>query len=425
MSSKVKNLVARTLRRFNEFTGSDNVTLVRYGFWGSAPFIFGSLVSLGLTIAYANLLSQDTYGTFKFIIALASSFGFLTLTGMNSAVIRAVARGEHGILRYSTWLQVKWNVVYTAAAMCIAAYYAAHHNTTIAIGIFILGLSFPLTTALNTFGAYLNGVRRFRTAAIINILSNVAYGACIMIGVVWFRTPVMLVLAYALGSLVPVVVAYFTVVRADVGMPTETGKREVTHFGKHYTAMNVLAVISRQIDRLSVFHVQGSIALALFAIAQAIPERLKGLMNSALPSILSNLSRRSHEMIRASFYRRIAQGMAIGFVVLACYWLAAPLLFRYILPKYLPSLIYSQWYSISIVFSLPILYIANVFQSQGMLRELYTQTVFGNLSRIIMLPLLMYFFGIWGLIYGTIAIIGASMLLGILLMEWHTRRTMT
>ena len=101
--------------------------------------------------------------------------------------------------------------------------------------------------------------------------------------------------------------------------------------------------------------------------------------------------------IRGTIWKRVAVlTVAVG-VCIVVYILLAPLMFRILFPIYIGSVLYSQVYAISILvaFTVPI---NSVFQAHKKTRELYITSGVSSIALIVIIPILTYFWGIWGAI---------------------------
>lgn len=422
MLDDIRKSIGSALRRFNWVTGSDNPTLVKHGFWGILPQIVSSFVSLGLTIVYANFISKETLGTFKFIQSVAGSLTFLTLTGMNTAITQAVSRNVSGALPFSVKIQLKWSLLYIAGSVLVAGYYLFHHNAVIASGVLIVAIAFALTSSFNSYGAYLAGIQKFRRVSLFAIVSNMLYAGAITATLLLTHSLFALIAAHALGSMVPTAAAYFMTARHDRFEVPANEKKEITRYGKHLSFINILTAVSKNIDRILLFHYAGPVALASYSIAKAIPERAKGLLASAFPSMLTSLSKRSPEIIRSTFKKRMLQGILLGAAAFMVYWFTAPILIRFAAPKYLESIAYSRWLGVSLIFVVPIYYLVMLFSGQKMTRSLYMQTWVNHTLRIISIPFAVKFFGIWGLVISAIALDAFLMVWSLILWSFESRK---
>ena len=140
MVQKAKNKIYKILRWSEKYTKTDMVYLAKGGFWVTFGQSITSILSLALLVAFANLLPKETYGVYRYILALAGIFNIFTLTGMNRSVARAVAAGSEGVLRASVRYKLKWNLIMLTAFWVLGGYYLINDNSLFAISFFILGI---------------------------------------------------------------------------------------------------------------------------------------------------------------------------------------------------------------------------------------------------------------------------------------------
>jgi O-antigen/teichoic acid export membrane protein len=424
MLRNVKNWFRKLLVRSQNYTGTDNIYIAKSGFWSSIPYLTSSMLSIAQVIVFANFLPKESYGTYKYILSAASAFGFLTLTGMNAAVTQMTSKGSDGILSYSVRLQLRFNALYTAAAVALSAYYWIHRNVPLSLGLLIIGVTFPINAALSTYGAYLSGKKDFRRAAQYGMFSNLFYSLLLITTTVLTKNVIAIVAAYALGSLLPVLFFYTRTERSlNASEPTSEEKRELATYGGHLSFLNILSTIGRYLDKIVLFHAAGAVQLAVYSLAQAVPDRVEGYFKSWNTILLPKLSERTTHSIRPVFYKRIGQSMIIGALVAAGYWLIAPAAFRLILPNYLDSVEYSRIIMLSFIFTMPAAYVSNVFRSQRVISVIYTSSIFGNLTLIALFLILGSLYGIKGLAWAQVIGHGIGTIFNCILWQWHLRRT--
>src|SRR3989344_6820392 len=113
-------LLTRLVRWSEGYTKLDMVYLASGSFWITLSQAGSTIVSLVVLIAFANLLTQEDYGTYRYILALAGLLNIFSLTGMKSSVARAVAMGQDGALRAAVRHQLIWGVLMLAAFLALA-----------------------------------------------------------------------------------------------------------------------------------------------------------------------------------------------------------------------------------------------------------------------------------------------------------------
>lgn len=423
MIDTVKIRLRDFLMRTQKYTGTDNVYIARGSFWSGTNQGVGTLLSLLQVLAFAHFITPQDYGAYKYLMSIAGMLSFLTLTGMNTAVTQMTASGVEGALRASVQMQLKWNTLYLAGCLIVAGYYAAQGNLLLATGLLILGASFPLSTAFNTYGAYLGGKKDFRRASVYGTISAVIFSVLMIAAIVITRNVLVIVAAYAIGTVVPTIFFYRrSLMRTQHAELGTEDRRKLATYGGHLTLMNVLATIDQYIDKVFLFQTTGAVQLAVYSLALAVPERIKGYSKSFVSILLPKMSTREIRDIRPIFYTRLLQGAIIGLLVSAMYWIAAPYLFIYILPRYIDSIPYSRVLMLTAIFTIPGAYTSTIFRAKRMVRSLYISSTAGHALKISLYIVLGSFWGIWGLVSAAIATQLLGTVLNCVLWEWESRK---
>lgn len=420
--SESDSLITRVLRWSERHTQLDMVYLASGSFWISVAQVGSGLVSLVILIAFANLLSQETYGLYRYILSIAGVLNVFSLTGMNAAVARAVARGEEGALRASVGYQLRWGLLQFAAFGALAAYYAYQGNSLFALSFLALGLFTPATLAFNTYGAYLEGRKEFRLASVSSVLSTLIYGIGMIAVLVVSGRILWIVFAYALATFFSTALFYFFTLWYF--RPPAKAPKESLAYGRHLTLIGIMDPIVSQIDKIIVAHFWGPAQLAIYTLAMAIPARaqaaVKNLAGLGSPKFATKTTREIDEL----FYTRIVQGMLFGAVMTVGYVILSPVVFHYLLPKYLDSILYSQILSLSFLFAIPNRMVSLILVSQKLPNViLFNQIVLG-LMKIFLFVICGIYGGVMGLVIAFVLSSFIGMLFNIAVWRWHSRSVM-
>src|SRR3989338_6258286 len=116
----VKILKVKTynfLRWTEKWLKTDMVYLTKGGFWLTAGQLFSSLSAFLLSIAFANLLPRETYGTYKYVLSIASLLSIPTLSGMTTSLAQAVAGCYDGSFIPALKARIKWGLFGALASL--------------------------------------------------------------------------------------------------------------------------------------------------------------------------------------------------------------------------------------------------------------------------------------------------------------------
>lgn len=394
MIAKLKNNLYNLLRLSEKYTQTDMVYLARGGFWLTAGQVLNSISAFLLSIAFANLVPKETYGTYKYVIYVAGLLSVFSLSGMNAAVTQAVARGLEGVLRQSFWLQLKWGLILFAAGLIGSGYYFTHQNPLLGYSLLMIAVFTPIINSANTYTAYLNGKKDFAKLARYTSLTSIFLSLTIFTAILLNQHALFLLLAYFLALTTLNSIFYFKIVRNTASSPAQRNK-EALSYGKHLSLANITLTIANYLDGALIFHFLGSANLAIYVFAVSPAEQIKALFKNIGSLALPKFSEKTAQDIKATLLKKILIfGAAIAAVVLI-YILAAPLIYKLFFPKYLESVNYTRIYALSIIattFLLPY----SALQSQMAKKELYIYNIATSVFQIILLIILVYFWGLWG-----------------------------
>lgn len=424
MLAKLKSNLKNSITWSQKYVQADMFYIVSNSFWTTFGFVASSLSSVVLVYFFANYLDKETYGFYKYILSLSGFLRFLTLAGLDTAVTQATASGKTGILRYATKIQIKWNMIFLVASCVLSGYYLMHGNYTVGYSVIILGVTFSFSSALNTFGSFLSGKKEFKRLSLWGIFSNVAYTVAMILAIVFGKNNVMvLVSTYAFITLATTLILYAKTIRLYKLAPeNKQDNKEFLIYGAHLSFVYAIANVAQYIDKIVIFHFLGAIELAVYGLATAIPERIRGYTKSLNSIVLPKLAERTMQNIDSVFLKRIFQTMAAGAVISILYALAAPYLYRIFLPQYLESVSYSQILSFCLIFAMPTAYIGSVFNSQKMVTSIYLSNSATNVIRIILFIILGSMWGIWGVIITSLIGYATGLIYGLYLWKKEVAR---
>lgn len=396
MTEKVINKAYQLLQKSEDFFKTDMVYLAKGGFWMTFGHAINNIISLLVVILFANFLSKETYGTYRYILSLASVLNIFVLTGMNGAVARTVATGDEGAFKASVTYQLKWNLLMLSAFFALGGYYFLNSNFLFATSFLILGVFVPSTLALNTYGAYLEGKKEFKLANISSVISSFIYAAGMFATILLSGEVIWLIAAYAITTFAATLFFYIVILRKF--KPPVATADETLKYGRELTFIGFIDPIASQIDKIIIAHFWGPAQLAVYSLAMAIPARLTLFIKILVGLGSPKFAIKTPEEINTIFYRRIFQGAFLGALAVIAYIVTAPYLFQYLLPQYLDSVRYSQILAVSLIFAMPNRYISLLLVSQKLSRLIFTNNVILTVIKILLYIIL----GIWGGVFGLV-----------------------
>jgi len=397
------------LIRISNFFGSifkvDMNYAVKSGFWVSMKKFIELVAAFALSVAFANLLPKETYGSYRYIMSIAASFSFLTLVGMKPAVSQAVARGYERAFPESMKIQLKFGIFYFIAALGAAAYYYLQNDANFAIAFLILSVTYPLTQAFSTYGAYLVGKRDFKRQTLFSGINTFVHLGLVITAISISNHVLTLIAVYTVTNLVMTAILSWHTLRGVKKQKTdEAQKKALVNYGSNLTVINVLGSIVGQIDKIILFNVLGPVQLAIYTFATDLPEFISGFIKEFVGIAFPKLAAQDIKEIKRTYYLRLFQCLLIGSALALVYILFAPLLFRIFFPEYLDAVWYSQLLALHLILVCPGTYGANVLRAKKYVKTLYVGSIVPNLLRLVLYTTFGIAWGILGLIIAKIGV---------------------
>ena len=119
------------------------------------------------------------------IFSLIGILGLFALPGMQTALVRAVAKGKEGMLLLSAKTKFKWALIGVGACLAISGWYFFHRNFILGSSFLIASFLFPIPRISNLLFSFWQGKKRFDLQAKYSIIINILEGA-IFIPVLFF-----------------------------------------------------------------------------------------------------------------------------------------------------------------------------------------------------------------------------------------------
>jgi O-antigen/teichoic acid export membrane protein len=389
----------RLLRWSEKYMKTDMVYLAKGSFWLTLAQVAASASGLILVIGFANLLPKETYGTYRYVLSVASVIAAFSLSGMGVAVTQAVARGMDGVLRAAVRVQLRWSILMVLVAAGAAIYYFIRGDRAIGISLLIVGALSPVIESTSLYADFISGKKDFRTVALYGLIRNLVPVAVILTAIALTDDVILVVLAYFLSHAATSGALYLCVLKKY--RPSEAIDPSSISFGKHASVTNLLSIGASQLDKILVFHYLGAVQLAVYGIAYSLPGQFKILMKMATTLIMPKMSAASLSTIRSAIHQKALRMFILFAGIVAVYVLAAPFVFRLLFPQYLEAVPLSQALALGYLFAPAILY-SQTFFAQKRQKEMYVNKTLASVIRIILLLILLPAYGLWGAAYAYI-----------------------
>ncbi len=400
MREKIKKISYNLLKRSEKWTKTDMIYLAEGGFWLTAGQIVSSASAFLLAIAFANLLPQEVYGNYKYVLSLAGILAIPTLSGINTAIVQAVARGYEGSVIPALKTKIKWGLLGGLAGLGLAFYYYLNDNNVLAISFLIVAIFTPIMDPLILYRSYLKGRKKFKKLSKYNIYNNII-ASIIIVAVVYFtKNLFLIIISYFLANIIiRLILTMITIYKEDLNANKD---KETILYGKHLSFMTMFNKGSSYVDKLLIFHYIGAPELAIYSIAVAPVEQLRAMTTNINILALPKFSSTKIENIKKTLKSKIFKMMAILTLIALVYIFLAPFIYKIFFSQYLESIIYSQVFAISLILTGPIGILLVLLNAKKKKAMLYQYNIAKPVIKIILLFVFVKYLGIMGIIIATI-----------------------
>jgi O-antigen/teichoic acid export membrane protein len=404
MLSYLKSRLYPLLRRSEKYTKTDMVYLVSSNFWLTVPRFVLLFAGMGLTVAFANLLTPQEFGTYKYVLATAGFIGAFSLSSMGQSVMRFVAQGKPHVVPHLVRTMMLWSLPASIVTLVVSGYYFAHGNQTLGYGLVFIAVANVLSNGYGLSKSVMVATGDFKANTFSGFPRALLSIVIVLAALLFTRDVTYILLAY-FGSNI---LLAWSLYRYSVRRLTIDGARaakedvsEAVRFGKHMSVLGFFMLISGQIDQLLLWHFTDAATLAIYTLALAPVKEVQNLLGNFATILFPRLARKSKEEVRESLPLRLRQMFLASVLLFSLYVLAVPFLFSYLFPAYLPSVLVSQALALTVIFQIKSV-IELLLIAHGEVKKRYVATLSSQAIELALFCILIPLFGLWGAVWATV-----------------------
>ena len=399
MVEKSKRAIARYIERGGRYFGTDMMYLAKGGSWLTFGHIASGIFGFVSLIAFSNLLSQETYGVYRFVLSFTSTLAIFMLPGVSTAIIQSVSRQFDGSFWKGFKLKMLFGIGTTVSAFAIAIYYYLNENTMLALSFVVLGAFLPLMQTLFLYRAVLVGKKDFKTMSLYDVVTRIVLLVTLVTTLFLTQNVVVILLVY----FVSYIVIRFVFLRRTVKRHplNKEEDAQTISYAKHLSVQSALSLVAEQLDKVIIFHFLGAAPLAIYALAVTPVDQLGGLLKNVRSLALPKFSASRPEDLQETLGAKVRKMEYIIAPLVILYVVLAPFIFKIAFPQYLDSVVLSQVLSLLLLF-VPRSLFTTALKAQMKTKELYIFRIVSPLLRIGFVLGLVIPFGLWGAVWAAI-----------------------
>lgn len=277
MIKKTQKTIFLLSEKWGKQLGIDLPYFVSSGFWMTLRQ--GVEISAGIILLtmFARFTSKEVFGQYQLVISIFNIISIISLPGINSAVLRSVAKGNDGDYKVGVRSSFLWSLLGIPSLIIVGSYYYFFVNQAVGLALMISSIFFPFFYAPNTWPFLLQGKKLYRILFRFNsiraILNTIATCAVILI---------------SNGKLFPIITIYFisysffSVLYYFLSIKyVSNNKRdpEMLDYGKFITKVNIFNLMAENADRIIISFMLSVPDVAIFSIISLAAIKIRSFIN--------------------------------------------------------------------------------------------------------------------------------------------------
>jgi O-antigen/teichoic acid export membrane protein len=387
---------------FNKKLQIDIEYYIKGGFWLVLANVTIALVNVVALILFARLLSQDEFGKYKFFLSLIGVFSILSATGMDTAVLQSASRHNKYAYINSSKFRLKVSLLGSVAMLIATAYFYKISDPlwmVSAIGMFL----FPFMFSFGGSIFFMYGLQKFTFASIFKVLTNLLPLFFVITLTILTRNVYIIIIAYMLAiSLSHISIYTYIIKKVIPKIKNNVADKSMISYGKHLSLVNAITVVFNYFDKLLITYLMGYSSLAIYAIAESLPNQFKTqtkfIMGLVMPKMSKNSNLSFKHIQRYVLYAFLLSAAAISII----YLVLPPIITFLFGDKYISSIPFAQKLFLATIFWLPNTLLLSYFQSQKKMREIYTYRIVTPIVGLTLYLVLGIKFQMLGIVYAMI-----------------------
>lgn len=371
------------------------VYLTKGGFWLTTSKVLSTLAFFISSVAFANLLPAETYGTFQYVLSIMGLLAIPTLYGIEASLTRSIAKGNYADFDLALRTRLKWGVLGGVASLGVALYYYFSGNTTLSFAFVIVALFVPVMDAFHTYISILSGKKKFNVLARDEVITRISV-ALLLALLVFFTDNVLYVLFTFLCSTTILRYSFLQHVFRTEARNDQSDPNMIS-YGKHLTVIGIFSRVATQADKILVFHFTGAATLAAFFLAFMPMKLTQNIMGSLTTLALPKFSNTSIQVLRKTLPGKLLRLYIIVVPIVIVYELTAHFFFGLVFPLYPQSIFLSQLIFLQILL-FPFNLFSTAIAAMEAKKKLYIHSSVYAVIRVALLLFLVPTYGVLGAI---------------------------
>lgn len=387
-------------KKLGEYFGNELKYFLEGGFWWFSGKIIILLTSLLVMIVCARMISKETFGAYQYINSIISILAVFSLPGLDTALVRIIARGSEKIFLPSAKAKLRWGFILTIFCFVFAGWYFLNQNRVFGFSFLIVGILYPFINAFNIFSAFWQGKKRFDIQAKYQVFLKILSSLTLIAAIFFFNDLISIIFIYSFSLLIFGALFFLLTLKkinkTTVQKVNNNEINEVISYGKHLTLISSIGYFSSNLDKIIIWRILGPISLAIYVFAQLPIQKIYEIM-PIIPLTLPKLSEKNIKEIKKGLLKRFFKLFLIFIPIIIFLLFLIPTAYKIFFPRYSESAIYCQFLTVALIFA-PFQLLSTSLLAAMKKKSLYIISFATSLLQIFLLLIFAPLWKIWGII---------------------------
>lgn len=420
----IKKPLYRLLRWSERYAKTDMVHFFSANFWLNISRVIAIGSGMFLTVAFANLLTPETFGTYKYVLAAAGLVSAFSANGLMLALSRAAAQGNLNIIPTVVRTAMLWSVPASIVALGIGVYYFANGNNELGFAFLFIAFTNSVSNGIGMTKGVWQARGEYKLTTIVGLPKMIVPTMVILATILLTKNVVWILLAYFVSNTLVSWLSYLYMLRHLRVKSSSEGAKDAIRYGNQVSLLGIFQLASAQVDQLLLWHFSTPVALATYALAIAPVNEARNLLGNFLTILFPKLAVKTKEEAYRTVPLRMKQMFIAALILTVLYILVVPLLFKYLFPKYLESVLVSQVLALIILFQ-PRVIIDTLFSAHAEVGKRIKVLTAVQIVDFILALALVPFFGLWGVVWATLLSEALSGIIFIVVYKQAAKKVLT
>jgi O-antigen/teichoic acid export membrane protein len=287
------------------------------------------------------------------------------------------------------------------AALGVSTYYFAHGNNDLGFAFLFIAVTNSVSNGIGITKGVWSASGDFRMATLSGIPKIIVPFLIILLTILFTKNVTWILLAYFASNVIVSWLGYRFMLWWFEVKSSKEGAEETIRYGKQLSLLGIFQMASGQIDQLLLWHFTTPATLAIYALALAPVNEAQNFLSNFLSPFFNKIAVKSKEDAYRSVSYRLKQMFVVAVFLTVVYILIVPFLFKYLFPRYLPSVLVSQVLALTLLFQ-PRAVIDTLFAAHAEIGKRAQVIAISQAAEFAMFFVLIPLFGLWGAVGATI-----------------------